>query len=216
MKRSDLNYLIITFLFLSASASILFQDQFQQLDGQFAALLKFPLFSSQIDNVWDALLAWVRSVSIAIWAVLGGGALIALSLVIIILHLRSRMNKDEKELLKLEGYVEVDHPLRKDQEKTLKSSETVQRAENIFNADMPGTPQPIPQQPPSSQVSFSVVPGIPTLKIEKPVEKREYPELRTYIHQARASGLNDKFIAQELRKAGWRDVDIRNALGYNP
>lgn len=145
-----------------------------------------------IDSTFDEFKVWAGSIGKRFWILLGTGIITSLGLVFVILKLIRRVKRDEREMVELEHNVA-----------------------NQNQAGFIGKPfekpvldkQPVVEKQASVSQIVSEKPAV-ALSAEPPLD----PNLLSYVKSARNAGMNDNLISEELKKNGWQENDIRQAL----
>jgi S1-C subfamily serine protease len=193
-----------------------------------------------VDSKWAEIKEWTRGVGYLGWAIIGAGALVFVILIIFITFLAKKMKGKEKEINQLEDLMleeaAKENVQRDELEKMLKNggkadSQVLTAAiGGVEKAKDPGVvpaeredaatvgptviaaqksapdlgqPQQLQQSP-----SVNSPAQTPTVRIPAVVDSG----LAAYVKQARGSGFSDEIIAEELKKSGWSDSDIKNVL----
>jgi S1-C subfamily serine protease len=156
-----------------------------------------------IDNWWGEMKAWLKKVGYLEWMIIGGGMLMIIVMAIFVILLAKKMKHKEKEISHLEDLMleEAAHEKvqREELEKMVKS--------NAKSVDAQIPPPATEHQNLYSQPAVQTIvppPGRPALAVDQ--------RLLDFVRQARAAGFNNDAIFQELRKKGWPEGDIKNAL----
>ena len=151
----------------------------------------FIASGESIDSVWDEIENKVKNLdSRTIW--IGSGSFLVVAVLIFILFkLRRRVRKGENDMQHLEELM-VTEKWQRDAD------------EDVFRLSSSNGSRPR-RVPPSEDMAGMASPSQSVPGID--------PQLKTYINQARQSGLSDKAIEDELLKVGWLGQDISRALG---
>ena len=149
-----------------------------------------------VDDWWGELKEWFGRISYIEWIIVGLGAVIFVVLIVFVVFLAKKMKGKNKEINKLEDLMLEEA-----------AKENVQREElekMLKNEEKPGNPTITASQPSE--------PAITQQPVEQPQTVAVDPQVEIYIKQSREAGFDDNAISAELKKSGWTESDIQNAL----
>jgi len=142
----------------------------------------------------------LQNTDLTIWIIAGGGGVIIIFLLYLIVRLTGRMKKEEKEINQLEDFIE------QERERHRKENEGTKKEKPLPAID-------VPLEKKFSGTTSAITPLQPHIKAG-PNPPNLDPQLLEYIRTAKAQGVNDKTIAEELRRVGWAENLIQDALRY--
>ena len=153
-----------------------------------------------VDNWWGELKEWFGQISYIEWIIVGSGALIFVILIVFIVFLAKKMRGKNKEINNLEDLM---------LEEAAKENVQREELEKILKAGgKPGNQETTPNQPVKPTVAQQPV----AQTVTQPQAVAVDPQVAIYIKQSREAGFGDNAISAELKKAGWTDSDIQDAL----
>ncbi len=187
-----------------------------------------------VDSKWDEFREWVGNIGYLGWAIIGGGVVVFIVLIVFIMSLAKKMKGKEKEIGHLEDLMleeaARENVEREELQKVLKNNGNPagqagfgaeRMAAGIAAAEAADFNQPvsgkienitIKNNPPKQDGSDFKPEILPAQPAAEPVIAAIDPSLAAYVRQSREYGLTDETIIQELKKSGWLDSDIQNAL----
>lgn len=161
-----------------------------------------------IDSKWDEFKQWVKNIGLLGWAIIGGGTVLFIILVIFVVFLAKKMKGKEKEINKLEDMMleeaARENVQREEMQKILKS--------NGQNGVVGGVAAEAADNEITGEQNKAVVNPVIQEEVGKMPVAAVDPGVAAYVKQSREAGFDDAAIAAELKKSGWNDIDIQNAL----
>jgi S1-C subfamily serine protease len=166
-----------------------------------------------IDTKFDEFIAWINGIELVVWLLIAGGVVLVIIFVMVVIFLKKRLKKEEDEINELEDIL-IKNQYKNELGDNGKISEKripLEEPGNTINGSLSG----IEKESTTNQSDIPVDDNKKQNNIVNNGGLSVNPQLVQYIKEARMSDMTDYTIEEELKKAGWEEGEIKDALKFN-